>query len=258
MKLSTEQQAVVDAVHAALQQRNHFTLQGLAGSGKTTVAAYIAQSHDGAILCAPTGKAASVLGVKTGLSASTAHSQFYEFVRNEDRTTRRERLIFRRAHERGALRDKVLVLDECSMISREVAEDILATGITIVSIGNPGQLPPVNGQAFFAQSSFTLREIHRQALESPIIRQAHEVRFNGNYAPDGAAFRVEEKLAKSDLLTADIVLTWKRETRSRFNNFAREARGLTSPLPLAGAQYAQAGALQLHDLSRCRGRRRAR
>jgi exodeoxyribonuclease-5 len=232
-QLAAEQIVAVEAINKAIAKRAHFTLQGLAGTGKTTVAGHIARSQDGALLCAPTGKAASVLCAKTGLPAMTVHSAFYEFVSAEDRDGA-SRLVFRPAHSPGSLRGNVLVLDECSMISREVARDILATGITIISIGDPGQLPPVNGAPFFTAASVTLTQIHRQALGNPIIRQAHRVRGGGRYAPDGAAFRVGDKLSKADLLTADIVLTWKRSTRSRINAAARRVRGLTSPLPVEG------------------------
>ena len=231
--LAAEQTAAAAAIKKAIAKRAHFTLQGLAGTGKTTVAAHIAQYQDGALLCAPTGKAASVLRAKTGLAATTVHSAFYEFVRSVEREGEPPRLVFRPARPSGSLRGKVLLLDECSMISREVASDILTTGITIISIGDPGQLPPVNGTPFFTEASFTLTTVHRQALESPIIRQAHRVRAGGDYAPDGAAFRVETRLSERDLLAADIVLTWRQATRSRVNAAApQRARGLASPLPV--------------------------
>ena len=64
--LTTEQQEAVAAINAAIDRHETFVLHGLAGSGKTTVAAHIARSRPGAFLCAPTGKAASVLRDKTG------------------------------------------------------------------------------------------------------------------------------------------------------------------------------------------------
>jgi hypothetical protein len=65
-------------------------------------------------------------------------------------------------------------------------------------------LPPINGDPFFTQASFALEEIHRQALESPIIRQAHAVRQTGRYMPDGDAFRVVGRSTTDDLLAAEI------------------------------------------------------
>lgn len=205
--LTPEQHAAVAAIEAAIAKGEHFTLKGAAGTGKSTVAAYIARSHKGALLCAPTGKASSVLRAKTGLDATTVHSAFYKFVETVTREGEPPRLVFLPAHPPGSLRGKLLLLDECSMISREVARDILATGVTIISIGDDAQLPPVEGAAFFTEASFTLTEVHRQALSSPIIRQAHRVRAGADYEPDGPAFRVAPKLTNTDLLAADVVLT---------------------------------------------------
>jgi exodeoxyribonuclease-5 len=232
--LTDEQRAAVAAIEDAIGNRETFALHGLAGTGKTTVAAHIATSRPGAYLCAPTGKAASVLRDKTGIKAATVHSAFYQYVREEEREGEPPKLVFRPAHLPGSLKGQVLLLDECSMIDRKTAADILATGITVIAIGDPGQLPPINGDPFFTRASFTLEQIHRQALESPIIRQAHAVRSTGRYEPDGDAVRVVDRLAADDLRTANVVLAGRRATRSRMNTLCRRALGISSPLPLLG------------------------
>jgi len=186
--LTDEQRAAGKAIEDAIKRGESFALHGLAGTGKTTVAAHIAASPPGAYLCALTAKAASVLRSKTGLEATTVHSAFYQFVRSIEREGEPPRLEFRPAHLPGSLKRQVLILDECSMISAKEAADILATGITVIAIGDPGQLPPISGEPFFTTASFTLEQIHRQALASPIIRQAHAVRQNGDYAADGTRF----------------------------------------------------------------------
>src|SRR5262249_31360911 len=161
--LTDEQQKAVAAIEQAIRDGSTFALHGLAGTGKTTVAAHVARSREGAYLCALTGKAASVLSRKTGLAATTVHRAFYRFVRAVEREGERARLVFRPAHDPGSLKGDVLLLDECSMIDQKTAADIMATGITVVAIGDPGQLPPINGDPFFTQASFTLQEVHRQA-----------------------------------------------------------------------------------------------
>src|SRR5262249_18473243 len=147
--------------------------------------------------------------------ATTVHRAFYRFVRAVEREGEPARLVFRPAHDPGSLKGDVLLLDECSMIDQKTAADIMATGITVVAIGDPGQLPPINGDPFFTQASFTLQEVHRQALQSPIIRQAHRVRAGENYQPDGDEFRVISRLTLNELRGSDVVLTWRRATRSR-------------------------------------------
>jgi ATP-dependent exoDNAse (exonuclease V) alpha subunit len=233
IELTDEQRAAVAAMDASIARGQHFSLHGLAGTGKTTIGAYIAARHAGAFLCAPTAKAASVLSAKTGPPATTVHSAFYHFVEEIEREDQPPRLVFRPAHHRGSLSGEVL-LDGCSLIGCQVAADILATGITVVALGDPGQLPPVDGDPFFTKASFTLTQIHRQALESPIIRQAHAVREGRGYAPDGDAVRVVNRLTADDLRAAEIILAGRRANRMRMNAEKRRVLGLRSPLPLAG------------------------
>jgi len=233
--LTAEQQAARKAIDEAIKQNRHFAVHGLAGTGKTTLAADVARALPGdAFLCAPTAKAASVLTQKTGVAASTIHAAFYHFVREVEREDRPPRLVFRPAHAHGALRGKVLLLDEVSMVSREVAADIIATGITIVSFGDAGQLAPIEVCRSRSPPIFTLTQIHRQALESPIIRQAHGVRATGCYAADGDAVRVVERLTDDDLCAADVVLTGRRATRMRLNAEIRRALRIDRTLPVLG------------------------
>ena len=230
MILTGEQQAAVEAIEGAIGKRELFALHGLAGTGKTTVAAYVAARWPGARLCALTGKAASVLRAKTGLPATTVHAAFYDFVRRDAG----EGLVFAPAWSPGSLKGEVLLLDECSMIPKQMAQDILATGVTVIAIGDPGQLPPVSGVPFFLSADFTLRQVQRQALLSPIVRQAHAVRAGRPYEGDGDGFRVSRRVMGEDLLAADIVLTGRRWTRSRVNELKRQALGIGARLPRAG------------------------
>jgi exodeoxyribonuclease-5 len=234
VELTDEQRDAVTAIELAIKSGETFALHGLAGTGKTTVAAHIAASRPGAYLCALSNKAASVLSAKANVVATTVHQAFYHFEREIEEEGRDPRLVFRRAHLPGSLKGKVLLLDECSMIDRQTAADILETGITVVAIGDPGQLPPVNGTPFFTRASFELKQIHRQALESPIIRQAHSIRQSGSYAADGNAVRVLDRPTADDLCAADVVLVGRRATRGRLNTLCRRARGIDAPLPREG------------------------
>jgi hypothetical protein len=81
---------------------------------------------------------------------------------------------------------------------------------------------------YFTRANATLTEILRQAKESPIIPQAHSIRHCGTYAPDTDDFRVVniEKIADADLLAADAIITWKRDTRDQVNDLVRALRGI--------------------------------
>lgn len=228
--LSDEQTNALGSIQGFLARggRQTFTLHGLAGSGKTTVLARVAAENDSAILCTLTGKAASVLRDKTGIPACTIHSAFYQLKEILRDKRGKRNMVWTDAYRSGELSGGVILMDECSMVNEAIARDILNTGAKIVACGDPGQLPPVSGKQYFDQPNFTLKEIHRQALESPIIRQAHAVRNGGSYASDGA-FRVANVATDEDLLAADVILTWTHKTRKAANAEMRRLKGYWMP-----------------------------
>lgn len=73
---------------------------------------------------------------------------------------------------------KLLVLDEVSMVGRDMAKDLLAFGKPVLVLGDPGQLPPIRGEGAFNSDTpdVLLTEVHRQAAESAIIRLATAAR----------------------------------------------------------------------------------
>ena len=236
--LSPEQQEVAERVEEFLTARNvpraYFCIQGLAGTGKSVLLAAMAAAHPSSILCAPTGKAASVLSRRTGLVASTIHSAIYQFRGEfEDEETGEMRLNFKSRIADGAWKKKVAFLDESSMVDVQLATDFLNTGCRIVATGDPGQLPPVKGSRFFDTPDATLQTIHRQALDSAIIRQAHNMRANGTYAADGPDFRVVNQVSREEILAADVMLCWRNVTRQGLNALARAHRGFNGP-PIEG------------------------
>lgn len=200
----------------------------------TVVLAHTGRTNDDCSLVALSGKAASLLRRKSGLSASTIHSAIYKLVRSKDLENGKRVMEWSRVHSDGHLNGVTFLLDEKSMINRDIAQDILATGARIVAAGDPGQLPPVKGAQFFTNPNFTLKKIHRQALESPIIRQAYRVREGLAYQDDGPDFRVVSKLPRDQLAAADMVLVWKNDTRKEMTRIIRRIRGLAGQCPQVG------------------------
>lgn len=226
IELSPKQQEARAAIVKFMgSDKPYFSLHGLAGSGKTTVIADIAREFDWTRICTLTGKAASVLRRKTGLMVSTIHSEFYEYIGKEKDKRGKEQLKFVEAHEAGDLEDAIVLIDECSMVNEAMANDILRTGARIVACGDPGQLPPVSGKQFFWRPDFFLNEIHRQAQDSPIIRQAHAVRNGHPYQPDTDLFRVVRKPTDEDLLMAGTILCWTNKRRIAGNEYMRRLNG---------------------------------
>jgi exodeoxyribonuclease V len=227
-ELTPEQQAVeaqVDAfIHRRQTERDYFTFQGQAGVGKTVLLAHLARKYTGAMLCAFTGKAASVISRKSGLHAVTIHSALYRPY--EDPETRE--LKFSRTVEDGEWFGNLVFVDEASTVSQWLAKDLLATGCKVVACGDDGQLPPVKGVSFFTAdgaADATLHEIHRQAWDSAIIRQAHAVRSGGGYQNDGPDFQIKRDISRDDLLAADVVLCYRNATRVGLNRLIRAHKG---------------------------------
>lgn len=156
--------------------RQEFYLAGYAGVGKSTVAA--AAIEELKTRCrvkkvrtaAYTGKAASVLRKKGIPDAQTIHSLIYTAVEDEETGE----IHFIVSEESPAAEADLIVLDECSMVNDEIAKDLRGFGKKILVMGDPGQLPPISGEGAFTnrEPDVFLREIHRQAADSPIIELA--------------------------------------------------------------------------------------
>ena len=233
-ELSQEQQAAFDRVEEFLaakkSSKKFIVVNGLAGSGKSHLLGAIGRAHPNAVMVAAFARAALNLSRRTGLPASTVHSAIYSF-RGEDDDGR---LKFDRSVEDGDWHGRIVLLDEHSTFTAKMAHDMLATGCKIVACGDPGQLKPVGGEPFFTSPDITLTEIHRQAWNSPIIRQAHNMRHNGVYHDDGEDFRVTRYCSADDVLDADVIITWRNTTRRALNGLKRAYLGLSSKPPQAG------------------------
>jgi exodeoxyribonuclease-5 len=230
----TEQQADARAAildfAAVAGPGDRFVLEGLAGTGKTVVMAAVAaalrrQPGREVQLAAPTGKASTVLSRKTRMRTLTLHSLLYTPLETPGG------LQWEKRWPAGSLNGCVVLVDEASMVNAQIGTDLIETGAVVVAAGDPGQLPPVEGTAFFTSPDFTLTKILRQAAGSPIIRAAHAVRAGGAYRTDGDAFQVLERATAETFAWADIVLCWRNETRHRLNQALRQRRGIAPDAP---------------------------
>ena len=232
--LSKQQGAAVDAVMEwMLNGGKVFKLAGYAGSGKTSIAKFIAEAVGGDILYgAFTGKAASVLESKGCSPASTIHRMLYR-ARLDERTGV---WSFGKDPDSPARAARLVIIDEVSMLSEDLGLDLLSTARKILVLGDPGQLPPIKGEPFFDMSrpDFMLTEIHRQAAESPIIRLATDVR-NGKSLTVGAygdsVVKKNKQFVDEDMRTHEQTLVGRNATRAGLNARYRKAAGADSYLP---------------------------
>jgi exodeoxyribonuclease-5 len=212
-----------------------FRLFGYAGTGKTTLARHIADEADGEVkFAAFTGKAASVMRGKGCKGASTIHSLIYRA-----RESGEEIPSFDLWDEAPASKAELIIIDECSMVDAELGRDLLSFGVPVLVLGDPAQLPPIQGGGFFteAEPDAMLTEVHRQAQDDPIVRLSMDVRA-GEYIEPGR-YGDTYVLRKNDLdpqrvLEADQVLVGRNVTRRTYNKRMRERRGFEGEMPSAG------------------------
>ena len=79
------------------------------------------------------------------------------------------------------MRGKIILLDECSMIDRKTANDLFAVGcarLSLLAILDSCRRCKVRRSSITPTSRF--RTIHRQALNSAVLRQAHAMRETGS------------------------------------------------------------------------------
>ena len=210
-KLSQDQADALSAIGSWLKsgKTQYITLGGYAGTGKTTLLAALRQvlkdnrPNMSVSFGAFTGKAAQVLHSKLKEdkileprdSCSTLHSLMYYSKGGKDAApswTKRENLKY-----------DLLVVDEASMVSEEIWNDLLSFGKPIIAVGDHGQLPPINSSFnLMAEPVLRLERIWRQAADSPIIELATMARTSGAI-PVGEYGVGVRKLSRSEPTTGD-------------------------------------------------------
>src|SRR6202521_2106777 len=212
-----------------------FRLFGYAGTGKTTLARHIADGVDGEVkFAAFTGKAALVMRNKGCDNASTIHSLIYRA-----RESGVEQPSFELWDDAPASKAKLIVIDECSMVDAELGRDLMSFECPLLVLGDPAQLPPIQGGGFFtaAEPDAMLTEVHRQARNDPIVHLSMEVRAGNRLAP--GRYGLTEVVLRDNFdpqraLETDQILVGRNATRRAYNARMRERRGLADALPVAG------------------------
>lgn len=239
-EFSPQQADAIDMVQAWLdtpkaERSQIFRLFGYAGTGKTTIAKHLAGNLKGTVeYMAFTGKAALMMRRNGCAGASTIHSAIYKVEEKRD-----GEITFTLDPEAGAATAPLIVIDECSMVGEELAQDILSFGVPVLVLGDPAQLPPVKSGGFFtdAEPDAMLTEIHRQAEGNPIIALATAIRKGEDVEPgDHGEVKVIPRgtLTAEDICEADQVIVGKNVTRHAYNRRIREHLGFEGRMPVKG------------------------
>lgn len=214
IQLNNQQSKVLSEVKEFLRNDTPiFILKGYAGTGKTTmikqIVNLISQERQGDIrLMAPTGRAARVLGKKTGLKSFTIHKTIYDLNHYQTKEVQDiadtiYKIHFDIMESNGTI---LAIVDESSMISSRKSEHEIfqfGTGILlddlltyirpsfggkVIFVGDPAQLPPVGDNHSYALDSeyfaskglkvmeSQLTQVMRQNGDSCILKNAMHIR----------------------------------------------------------------------------------
>lgn len=207
-----------------------FYLAGYAGVGKTEISKEIGTEVAGVKYAAFTGKAAAVMQQKGCEGAQTIHRLIYEL---DGRATDRRangQPVFNLSMQSELVGASLAIIDESSMVTTDMARDLLSFHTKVLVLGDPAQLPPVGeGTGYFTSNpDYLLTEIHRQAENDPIIALSRTVREGGllRYGDYGQSRVIRRKEVTATMARqADQILCGKNSTRRETNDRLRKLLG---------------------------------
>jgi len=212
-------------------RRTVFKLFGGAGTGKTSMARIFVEGLD-ARFAAYTGKAAYRLRQVGCTQATTLHRLLYTPMGKDKNGA----LQFKYDPAAALRKLDVLVVDEASMLGPKIAADIVKSCKKVLVLGDPFQLPPVDGASTWMRDpDHTLEYVHRQADGSPILDQATELRQTGKIrirnatTAGGRVGLVPNGKELSCMQYCEQLLVGTNATRKYYNDQARRLRGFRVP-----------------------------
>jgi exodeoxyribonuclease V len=283
--LSGDQDKALSLVMETLRDKGEATLSGAAGTGKTTlIKAGIAVWPGRVMLFAPTGKAALRVAEQTSQRARTLHSGFYGKYEEKEEGSKASLVFGEPKPPEGARAGTLIVVDEASMVTEDLSWVVRTqsrrVGASVLFVGDGEQLPPVGGNpgVQLGSADAQLTQVHRQALDNPVLelatlirqRQAHKFDRWGESVwrrPDSSIqeavawleeAREGEALVRTLQLAAGgrpknarVLITWTNRVRMAVNSLVRQGRGY-------GCQYVAKGEVLLcrynaHDLGLMNG-----
>lgn len=229
MSLTTEQKDILRATINNLDNQQVQTIGGYAGTGKSTILRVLldALNARGRSLCAAayTGKATNVLR-KKGMHANTIHGTIYQPYKNENNET------IWRLTDRYDLASKQVdgfIIDEASMVSKDIHEDLLSFGLPIIYVGDHGQLEPIGTKFNLMQNPmYKLEQVHRNAGEiahfAEHIRKGNPVRtFSGLTKVQIVS---DKNIKDRHLASVDQIICAFNKTRVKLNERVRIEKNL--------------------------------
>lgn len=240
MILTTKQEEGLKIAVARYKAHEAYTtISGYAGTGKSTLIKFIiaALGLEPEQVCyvAYTGKAAQVLKQKGCPNPFTAHKLLYKAKPMPNGTFKFEP---KPALDEGL---KVIIVDEVSMLPKEMWLRLLSHRIHVIACGDPFQLPPIDKDSdnhVLDNPHIFLDEIMRQAYDSEIIRFSMWIREGKPINEFPASGQQVMFVKPSQIVTgmydwADQILCATNAKRNAINMNMRQIKGF-GPEPAVG------------------------
>jgi exodeoxyribonuclease V len=208
IQLTKQQLNAIDVIVERLKRKEPITVfTGYAGTGKTVSIKFLLSGilnipMSQIAIAAFTGTAAKNISIN-GKTGQTLHSLIYNPI-----IKRGVCVGFTRKSYEELSSLKLIIVDEHSMIPDEILQDLMYYNIPILLVGDRAQLPPIGTpHRFFNVSHYELTEVHRQALDNPILMAATKIREgdpvpNGNYENTllvGTKFDLDDNWLRKDV-----------------------------------------------------------
>ena len=230
MELNDKQKQGLDIAVDRYKRKERYTvISGYAGTGKSTLVKFIVAAlpninpDEDVIYTSFTGKATQVLQKKGNKNVSTLHKLLFESIPKPDGTFFRKPVEF--------IPYKIVIVDECSMVPKELLQRLIKYNVHIICLGDPGQLSPINKNEdnhLLDHPHVFLDEIMRQEAESEIINLTMDIRAGKpltRYQGKEVQVLNKDELTTGMLLWADQIICAKNETRIALNNQMRDLLG---------------------------------
>lgn len=132
----------------------------------------------------------------------------------------------------------LIIVDEASMVSESIGNDLASYHVPIILVGDPFQLKPVKAKAFWhnRRANSVLTKIERQKGPGAGIPLAGErLRLGEDIcANDSLSIHRRGTLTADEWLACDQILVGTHKTRERMCRYMRGLLGYTTPHPQVG------------------------
>lgn len=235
-------------------QSSYITVGGYAGTGKTTLTALlrtIIHKKNPKLKIAfvsYTGKAAQVLQTYLNKVKAVYPQDFVGTIHSLIYTPRVSKGgVITGWDKKEKLEFDLIIMDEASMVSSDIWQDLSSFKIPIMAFGDHGQLPPISGSfSLMSKPDLKLEKIHRQMADNPIIKVSILAREKGEipikrYSSKVIKFSQQDPDAQETIMELinqfdqdTLILCGYNWTRVKLNQDIRNCLGFMEPTPQSG------------------------